>query len=328
MFDELGHRGRQEWFFLDAIASGRITPQQLYGAWSSNDLAGLRTSLDDVDLRFWLDAWLASLVGQITEDSQKRYRVHLETLLKPAEPFPRSRLTVAVIKAWLAGVGNAAGTRRRYRAARSTFCEYLWQNGVLPDNPVRKVKAPPLAPPRCSHIDLKATKRLLASLGEPYRTIAAIAHGCGADLSQILALRRCDIERSTQQLHLRGGKNERRDRIVLVEDWAWKYVLRHLERIKADAPLFPLLNRWTTSDKFRAACKRVGITDYWLRDSRHSYAVRLARSGASLEIIARQLGHADVALVAKVYARYRPDQSEIRNAHARAARLPSGGAGR
>ncbi len=43
-------------------------------------------------------------------------------------------------------------------------------------------------------------------------------------------------------------------------------------------------------------------TDLW--------AVRMARAGAPFELIARQLGHRDVAMVTKVYGRFKPDTEE------------------
>src|SRR5688572_29886453 len=36
----------------------------------------------------------------------------------------------------------------------------------------------------------------------------------------------------------------------------------------------------------------------------------MARAGAPFELIARQLGHRDVAMVAKVYGRFKPDTEE------------------
>ena len=36
----------------------------------------------------------------------------------------------------------------------------------------------------------------------------------------------------------------------------------------------------------------------------------MARAGAPFELIARQLGHRDVAMVARVYSRFKPDTEE------------------
>jgi integrase len=45
-------------------------------------------------------------------------------------------------------------------------------------------------------------------------------------------------------------------------------------------------------------------------DSRHFYAIRAIRAGTPYELVARQLGHADVAMVAKVYGRFAPRSDE------------------
>lgn len=76
------------------------------------------------------------------------------------------------------------------------------------------------------------------------------------------------------------------------------------------APLFPGINRYTASDKHRAACKAIALEDYRLKDQRHSYAVRAARAGTPAELIGRQLGHANAILVLKVYGRFMPSQQE------------------
>ena len=47
-----------------------------------------------------------------------------------------------------------------------------------------------------------------------------------------------------------------------------------------------------------------------MHDSRHFYAIRAIRAGTPYELVARQLGHADVAMVAKVYGRFAPRSDE------------------
>jgi integrase len=46
---------------------------------------------------------------------------------------------------------------------------------------------------------------------------------------------------------------------------------------------------------------------YRLHDARHHWAVRMARASDPFELIARQLGHRDVA---KVYGRFKPNTEE------------------
>jgi integrase len=63
--------------------------------------------------------------------------------------------------------------------------------------------------------------------------------------------------------------------------WAWPYVERAMKRVMPTELLFPDMNRWTA-----------------------------IKAGASLEHVARQLGHADTQMVVKVYGRYRPSETE------------------
>jgi hypothetical protein len=60
----------------------------------------------------------------------------------------------------------------------------------------------------------------------------------------------------------------------------------------------------------RQRLRALGLEGYRLHDTRHQRAVRMPRAGASFELIARQLGHRDVAMVAKVYGRFKPDTEE------------------
>ena len=47
-----------------------------------------------------------------------------------------------------------------------------------------------------------------------------------------------------------------------------------------------------------------------MSDARHTYAVRQIRAGVPVEVVARQLGHANSTLVQVVYGRFVPSQSE------------------
>jgi len=47
-----------------------------------------------------------------------------------------------------------------------------------------------------------------------------------------------------------------------------------------------------------------------VHDSRHFYAVRAVRAGTPYELVARQLGHADIQMVARVYGVYAPRSDE------------------
>jgi hypothetical protein len=76
--------------------------------------------------------------------------------------------------------------------------------------------------------------------------------------------------------------------------------------------LFPMLDRWRALDAHKVACAVVGLTDYRLHDARHNYAVTAIKHGASLEHVAKRLGHGSTQMVTSTYGRYVPTHDERR----------------
>lgn len=66
------------------------------------------------------------------------------------------------------------------------------------------------------------------------------------------------------------------------------------------------LHRWQVGDVHRERLRVLGLPHHRVHDSRHFYAIRAVRAGTPYELVARQLGHADVQMVARVYGRYAP----------------------
>jgi integrase len=71
--------------------------------------------------------------------------------------------------------------------------------------------------------------------------------------------------------------------------------------------VFRGLDWWAVGDVHPQRLRAIGLEGYRLHDARHHWAGRMARAGPPFELIARQLGHRDVTMVAKVYGRFKPD---------------------
>lgn len=315
MIDELGHRGKQMQDLLDVVEDGHLSIPTLYEAFAGNQLDDLRERLRDVDLSPLVQGWLDSLRARLSDDTIAHYGTHVRTLIPSEKRFPSSTLTYERVSQWLAGIKRSPGTRRKYHAAMSSFCQYLKFLGVLRHNLMRDVKAPSPATPRRRHLDHADVLRIVSALDEPYRTIVALMHGSGVEVSVVLSLKRRDIDLERRQIHAQGTKIAARDRIVTVEPWVLPYLKRCVRRLLPNASLFPSINRWTVSDKHREACHSLEIEDYQLRDSRHTFAVRAIRAGASYEAVALQLGHADTSMAIRVYGRFKPTDDELRGWH-------------
>jgi integrase len=311
MIDELGRQGRRDWELLDAVLSGQRTIGQLYDSYSRNELDALRAQLSDVDVEPHVADWLAVLRSSRSPDTVEHYELYVRSLIVRGARFPRTELSYQRIAQWLAARPVGPSTKRKYKAALSSFCTHLREVSVLDRNPVREVKAPPASRPRMEYLETVDQVRALAKKQpEPFRTLSLLLHATGIEISVALALCARDVDKHRRQIRARGTKTRARDRIANVAEWAWPALKRHLALKHPAALLFPRVSRWTASDKHREACKALGIENYRLHDARHTYAVRAIRAGASFEVIAEQLGHADTTMAVRVYGRFKATDDE------------------
>lgn len=82
---------------------------------------------------------------------------------------------------------------------------------------------------------------------------------------------RGDIDLKEGLVHIRGTKNEKRDRHdAIIESWALSFLRDHCRSIIGNVPLWPNLTRYRVYDVHQATCAALGIMDYTLRDARHS----------------------------------------------------------
>lgn len=327
MLDRMGQRGSQDWELLHAVCAKpqRLSLAELYSAHRTNTLATLRARLNDVDLEPWVERWLRARADELAPDTLAHYRVHVRHFIPEGVPFWRSAFSTPLVRAGLDALDKSPATKRKYRAAMLAFVSFLLQCDVLTDNPVARVRISGRHVVRDRFIDTPTLRKVLLAMREPYRSVAAILHATGADMSQVLGITVQDVELDSHQLQLRHGKTLYRNRSVHVQPWGWAYVLDSVARAKEanpgpDARIFPAVNRYTLSDRFREACAAVGVADYWLRDARHSYAVQVLKAGGTPNAVARQLGHANTVLVHRVYGRYMAPDAEVQEAHRKVAR--------
>jgi integrase len=152
--------------------------------------------------------------------------------------------------------------------------------------------------------------RLVEGASPPFRAALALAYGAGLEISAILALVETDVDANAKEVRARGTKTWTRDRVACVADWARPHVELHLKTLTPGERLFRGMNRWEAGDMHRERCRALDLVGYRLHDARHHWAVRMVRAGMPLELVARQLGHRDVVMVAKVYGRFVPNTVE------------------
>jgi integrase len=138
--------------------------------------------------------------------------------------------------------------------------------------------------------------------------VVAFAIACGAELAALKRARRsevswCEDDPGRSVVHVRGTKNEHRDRLVpiatLEQAMLLDFALRH-------APgngelLFPSLG--SVRRDMQHAAKRSGVKRFSPHVLRHTLAKWLRAGGVDSATTGALLGHADGRMVERIYGR-------------------------
>jgi integrase len=321
MITTLGPHKLRAWDVLEPVTGGAITLATLHDLWVElrGDLASVRARLDDVDLEPLVATWAKELRNPargIKPDTADHYVSAVRLLVRDGVPFRRSTLTQARCEEWLAEMTCAPGTIRKRAAGLSDWCGWLVSRGKLPRNPMRDVALPAPGKPRDRWLTTAQVVILADAKPEPYRTLDYLLAGTASDLTTALGLTRADVDLPAMTVRLRGTKAHTRDRVAVVASFAHAALRAACTGLLPTARLFAAIpNRWDAADVHRETCAALAdqhpwVVGYWLKDHRHTWAVRMAKSGAPMRLISEGLGHANEQLATQVYARYLPTSDE------------------
>lgn len=178
-------------------------------------------------------------------------------------------------------------------------------------SPANKGRRYPADPPRVEEI----IAVMRAAGDRPYglriRALIVLLWRAALRIGEALALSESDLEPAQGSILVRRGKRGRR-RVVGMDDWGWAQIRPWLELRRA-LPVGPLLcvvrppttgARWSSA-AVRTRLHRLGAKAGVRRrfaphQLRHAHAVEMAREGVPLNVIQRQLGHANLG-VTSVY---------------------------
>jgi integrase len=328
MVDDLGHAEARAWDVLDRVVHGQLTLSHLLDLYRSarQDVVTLRALLQDVDVSPLVEEWAQSLRRKsrgVSKDTATRYPGVVRTRIPADEVVLRSSLVPHVVAGWVLDTDASAGTVRRHAAAFRSFFGWLQSRGVLITDPLAGVRLPSAGKPRDRALTTAEVLAFADTCEEPLRTLELLLAATAADLSTACALVRSDIDLQAMTVRLRGTKTHARDRVQVIASFAHDAIRSHCRTLMPSARLFPF-DRWQASDRHRVAVLEAierypWIAGYQLRDHRHTWAVRMARAGAPMRVIADGLGHANEALASRVYARYQPTAVERQEWERRAA---------
>ena len=156
--------------------------------------------------------------------------------------------------------------------------------------------------------------------GARLRALIVVLWRAGLRIHEALALREADLDPRRGSVLVRRGKGGRR-REVGMDDWAWEQLQPWLTA-RVDLPVGPLPciatgptrgRAWSAGaarTELRHAAARAGVRRRFApHQLRHAHAVEMAREGAPLIVIQRQLGHTNLGITS-IYLQ-RIDSTEI-----------------
>jgi site-specific recombinase XerD len=178
-------------------------------------------------------------------------------------------------------------------------------------SPANKGRRYPADPPRVEEIITVMRAAGDRPHGLRLRALIIVLWRAGLRIGEALSLAESDLEPAQGSVLVRRGKGGRR-RMVGTDEWGWVQLRPWLEfrRGLPIGPLFCVINPPTTGapwssaaarHRFRHLAASAGVRRRFApHQLRHAHAVEMAREGVPLNVIQRQLGHANLG-VTSVY---------------------------
>lgn len=306
-------RDRGDFDLLDAVVEGKTTLFDVYQAQVQNKQPELKQSLKRVLIAPFIEPWLKSCAATgLSPKSVSLYRQRLELLFAPADLNPVifvDELTESTIINLIAARGVSSGTARQYLYELQSLCRFLVVHGVLAHNPAANrdhVRVPKKNKARRRWVREDVDRAIVEAADPEYQAVLAFLHATSADRGDAPRLRVQDVNLDQGYVDLDGNDKSasRRRMRVPVKPWALPYLIRACDGLKPDDLVFTGLSLDAITRAHARATEKANIRDYWLRDSRHSYAIRAILRGAAIADVSEWLGHSSLATTYDTYVHF------------------------
>lgn len=233
-----------------------------------------------------------------SELTVERYRDVIPRVLDDCSWPPRTEELLAHWKGRMEREEIKPITASRERGFVHAFLQWATDRNWIQSNPCSDV--PRFRTGRTARevvLTDEQVRTLLAEITPKYRLLVRWMWATGMRVSECLALRWADIDRTVR---VRG--KGRKQRHLPVSD-AMEGILGELDR--QGERLFPF-TRGSVWKAFKRARDRVGISKVSPHDLRHTFATNYLRAGGDIYQLSKILGHATVEITAEQYAHLVP----------------------
>lgn len=278
---------------------------------------------EDVRLADYLERWLRGKRG-IAASTRLQYENHVRVHLNPVlGGYRLVELRRRHVESFVEGRGRhvSPGTGRplspsTVRAILVTLRSAL-QEAVprdIPDNPAARVEAPKVHREPVKALTPDDAAALIAAVRETWMEhIVRVLLGSGMRVGEAVALNQGDVHDGWVQLR-KSKTTIRSVRLSRDADEAIHAAIREAPRKGAREPVFfsprrrkgdgGQRDRMLAQSLTHALPKVTGLTPHALR---HGTATLMVAAGVHMRVVAEQLGHANPAMTARVYAHVSPE---------------------
>lgn len=305
----------------------------------TEEQAAQGASLTDPKATFgdWLDKWLQ--IRNVEASTDKKDRERIETHVRPQwGTVPIRKITKLAAEEWVSELDEivAPWTVRRIWYNFATPMRWAHERGAVLPHPfpymLSKGTLPTPSPGHERYLPWEKLTELEAQLEHiTDRLPALLLLGTGARWGEMAGLHRSkvDLERQTVQLvetwapagdYVKGYPKSRQARTVPLPDWlcvelrtyfaavpdAGMCGLRHAAGTPCTSDLVirgergrPLNREHYAFDVLKPALARIGVDDFRIHDSRHTFASWLLQAGRPIEEVSKLLGHHSIVVTQK-----------------------------
>lgn len=263
-----------------------------------------------------LAVWLRDTKPTVRASTWRSYEGHVRLHIAPLlGGIPVARLRPSDVRRLIASrlaAGKSPATVGLIVTTLGMALAGLVNDGVLTRNPVTGV---PL--PRVDRVPIEAlppdqADRILDAVkGDPLEALYVLLLGSGMRLGEAVALDWRDVDLERRTVRIRAGKTRASIRTVPFPSFAAAALLAHRARSPIVGPSEPVFRGERTGKRLRGdvathqfprLLAAAGLPRMRVHDLRHGNATWLLSRGTPMRVIADQLGHANPAITANVYA--------------------------
>ncbi|PTE69914.1 integrase [Staphylococcus devriesei] len=131
----------------------------------------------------------------------------------------------------------------------------------------------------------------------------------GARFGEVQKLKRIDIDKSKNTIHLRGTKTKSSDRYVTITSKDMSHIINVINSrpLHHDGYIFNtgitlITNKAVTTVMRGVLAKHEVKSDYGLHSLRHTHASMLLGKGFSIQYVSKRLGHSNIEITWRVYS--------------------------